>query len=110
MTSKKPIYRRNLNPYRNYTIEFNNKYDNNDKYKKYYYKKNALNILKNLYSLSGGILAAFICIKDNNQVDIPYMGFIGLIGYLCPTVSYIVGGAYLLKDKYNNVSEQKQIN
>ena len=108
MTSKKPIYRRHLNPYRNYTIEFNNKYDNNDKYKKYYYKKNALNILKYLYSLSGGILAAYICIKDNNQVDITNMGFIGLIGYLCPTVSYIVGGAYLLKEKYNN--NQTQIN
>jgi hypothetical protein len=80
----------------------NNQNNNIDK------KNNSIDyfkLLNKLYMISGGIIAAFLVTKEYSNVDFMTMGTAGFIGYLCPDLSFIVGGGYLLKLKYNDYTK-----
>lgn len=87
----------------------NKKKDNNDTnyYNNYVQYKQLLYLLKQLYRISGGIITSFLIVKDNNNIDFMSMGCAGFIGYLCPSFSYILGGGYLLKIKYDDFKQNK---
>ncbi len=84
----------------------NSKYNQNNNSKSYKYKQ-LLYVLKHLYRISGGIIASFLIVKDNSDIDFMTMGFGGFVGYLCPTLSFILGGGYLLKIKYDDIKLKK---
>ncbi len=91
-----------------YPYYFNKFLLNSNKSKSYKYKQ-ILYLLKHLYRISGGIIASFLIVKDNSDVDFMKMGFGGFIGYLCPSLSIILGGGYLLKIKYDSMSINKYV-